>query len=83
MKTVSVRELRQNPAEMLRQVEAGESYAITSHNRAIARIDPILHSALVIPAKRRGRPTLVDRKPHVLKTADSIDALLDDMKGEW
>ncbi|WP_425845696.1 type II toxin-antitoxin system Phd/YefM family antitoxin [Agrococcus sp. TSP3-2-1] len=30
MKTVSVRELRQNPAQMLRDVESGESYTITS-----------------------------------------------------
>lgn len=83
MKTVSVRELRQNPAEMLRDVEAGETYAITSHNRPIARIEPIATSTQVIPAKRRGRPQLAARPPHALRTAKSIDELLDDLKGEW
>ncbi|QAY61205.1 type II toxin-antitoxin system prevent-host-death family antitoxin [Microbacterium protaetiae] len=83
MKSVSVRELRQNPAGMLRDVEAGETYAITSRNRQIARIEPIVASTQVIPAKREGRPQLAERSPHTVRTAASVDELLDDLKGDW
>jgi prevent-host-death family protein len=82
MKTVSVRELRQNPAQMLRDVEAGESYTITSYNRPIARVVPTVSSADILPPKRRGRPSLAALPKHELRTAESIDALLDDMRGE-
>lgn len=83
MKSVSVRELRQNPTGMLRDVEAGETYAITLHNRPIARIEPLASSTQIIPAKRQGRPHLRDRPAHQLRTADTVEQLLEDLKGEW
>ena len=82
MKTVSVRELRQNPAQMLRDVEAGESYTITSYNRPIARVEPVASSTQIIPPKRTGRPALEPLPRHELRTAASIDELLDDLRGE-
>ena len=83
MKTISGRERRQNPASMLRDVEAGEAYTITSYNRRIARIEPIVSSTQIIPPKRTGRPELSSLPVHELRTAESVDELLDDMKGEW
>lgn len=83
MKTVSVRELRQNPSQMLRDVEAGESYTITSHNRPIARVEPTVSSAQIIPPKRTGRPNLSALPKHELHSAASIDELLDELRGEW
>lgn len=83
MKTVSVRELRQNPAAMLREVEAGESYTVTSYNRPIARIEPIVSSTQIIPPKRSGKPKLSEMPRHELRTAGSVEELLEDMKGDW
>lgn len=82
MKTISVRELRQNPTQMLRDVEAGESYTITSYNRPVARVEPTVSSTQVMPRKREGRPNLSALPKHELRTADSIDELLDDLRGE-
>lgn len=82
VKTVSVRELRQNPSQMLRDVEAGESYTITSYNRPIARVEPTASSTQIIPPKRTGRPNLTAPPRHELRSAGSIDELLDDLRGE-
>ena len=83
MTNVSVRELRQNPADMVRGLEAGESFTLTSYNRPIANIVPIHSSVQVQPPKRTGGADLSDLQPHQVKTASDIDALLDDMKGQW
>lgn len=82
MKTVSVRELRQNPSQMLRDVEAGESYVITSYNRPIARVEPTASSTQIIPPKRTGRPRLAALPKHELRSAASVDELLDELRGE-
>lgn len=82
VKTVSVRELRQNPSQMLRDVEAGESYTITSYNRPIARVEPTVSSTQIVPPKRTGRPNLAALAKHDLRSAGSIEELLDDLRGE-
>ncbi|SFS18182.1 Antitoxin Phd_YefM, type II toxin-antitoxin system [Agrococcus baldri] len=82
MKTISVRELRQNPMQMLRDVEAGESYTITSYNRPVARVEPTASSTRIIPSKRTGRPNLSALPKHELRTAESMDELLDDLRGQ-
>lgn len=41
MKTIKVGELRQNPTQMLRDVEAGDEYLITSNGRDVAKVTPI------------------------------------------
>lgn len=45
MSTISHREMRNNSAEVLRRVEAGETITITNHGRDVARITPIRRSA--------------------------------------
>ncbi|MGO1522539.1 MAG: type II toxin-antitoxin system Phd/YefM family antitoxin [Nesterenkonia sp.] len=82
MKTISVGELRQNPAHMLEDVEAGEIYVLTKHNREVGRIVPSLTSAAVVPAKRRGR-SQASELPYVgLPGEMTMDELLNELKGD-
>lgn len=78
MKTITVGQLRQNPTTMLADVEAGETYRVTRHNREIARIVPRTHEFELVPPKRRGGSHLADLPRHELRTAASIDELLAD-----
>ncbi|WP_226347219.1 type II toxin-antitoxin system Phd/YefM family antitoxin [Agilicoccus flavus] len=78
MKTITVGQLRQNPTTMLAEVEAGETYLVTRHNREIARIVPRSHELDLAPPKRRTGSRLADLPRHELRTATSIDELLAD-----
>lgn len=51
MKSISVGELRQNPAPMIADLEWGEPYALTRHNHRIGTIIPAVSSATLIPRK--------------------------------
>lgn len=83
MKTVTVGQLRQNPTEMLAAVEAGETYRITRHNREVGRIVPPGGESVLIPAKRSG-PARTSRLPRIeVQSAGSLDALIDEIKGDW
>ncbi len=83
MKTISARELRQNPSRMIHDVEAGETYSLTLHGRQVGTIVPAQSSTRVIPAKRSDPVDPSVFAPHELRTADSVDELLQDMKGDW
>lgn len=78
MKTITVGQLRQNPTAMLADVEAGEVYRITRHDREIARIVPRDPATTLIPPRREGGTSLVDIEPHSLRSAASIEELLAD-----
>lgn len=78
MKTITVGQLRQNPAGMLAEVESGETYRITRHSREIARIIPRNHALELIPAKRRTGSRLAALPRHELRSANSISELLAD-----
>lgn len=78
MKTITVGQLRQNPTPMLEEVEAGEVYRITRHDREIARIIPRDPSVSLLPPKRAGGSHLAALTRHELRTAASIDELLAD-----
>jgi Antitoxin of toxin-antitoxin stability system len=82
MKTISARELRQNPSRMIHDVEAGETYSLTLHGRQVGPIVPAQNSARVIPPKWSGPVDISVFAPHELRTADSVDELLEDMKGD-
>jgi antitoxin (DNA-binding transcriptional repressor) of toxin-antitoxin stability system len=41
MKTISIAEMRHDPAHMFADVEAGETYTVTRHRRPIALIGPV------------------------------------------
>lgn len=78
MKTITVAQLRQNPTAMLSDVEAGETYRVTRHNREIARIVPRDNSLELLPPKRQAGSRLAHLPRHELRTAASIDELLAD-----
>lgn len=82
MKTVTVGQLRQNPTAMLADVEAGEVYRITRHDREIGRIVPTGSDTQVIPPKRTGATHLATLPRHELRTAESLDELLADLRGD-
>lgn len=78
MKTITVGQLRQNPTAMLAEVEAGEVYQVTRHNREIARIVPVSHDVELLPRKRGTGSHLSALPRHELRTASSIEELLAD-----
>ncbi len=41
MKTVGIRELRQQASKVLREVEGGETFEITDRGRPVARLTPV------------------------------------------
>lgn len=83
MKTISVGDLRQNPTQMLDEVESGEVYALTRHNREVARIVPSESSARVIPPKRTGRPRVRSLPRVELPDEITVEDLLAELKGDW
>ncbi|MBU3064188.1 type II toxin-antitoxin system prevent-host-death family antitoxin [Nocardia sp. NEAU-G5] len=84
MKSISVGELRQNPAEMIADVEAGEVYELTKHSQRVGFIVPATSSAHII-APRKGTGGARTRRiaRHELRSAATIDELLESEKGEW
>lgn len=78
MKTITVGQMRQNPTSMLAEVEAGETYQVTRHNRVIARIVPRTHELELTARKRRTGSRLAALPRHELESAASIDDLLAD-----
>lgn len=83
MRSISVGELRQNPTRMLDEVELGESYSVTRHNRVIARVVPVSSSATIIPAKKQGGARTSAMTPVTLPAELSVNELLDELTGEW
>lgn len=83
MKTVTVGQLRQNPTEVLAEVEAGATYAITRHNHVIGRIVPPNGAPEIAPPKKSGaaQTHLLERVE--LTSAASIDDLIEDARGDW
>ncbi|MFT3886626.1 MAG: type II toxin-antitoxin system Phd/YefM family antitoxin [Arachnia sp.] len=83
MKTITVGELRQNPTAALDDVERGSTYRITRHNREIGRIVPPSVVPGIVPPKKTG-PARAKEIPRVeLRTASSVDELIDDLEGDW
>lgn len=83
MKTVSVGELRQNPTAMIDDLEQGEPYTLTRHSRPVGTIIPVASSTTIIAPKRGGPADTSSIARHELRTAGSVDELLEDEKGEW
>ena len=78
MKTITVGQLRQNPTAMLEDVEAGEVYRVTRHDREIARIVPAGVAPLLTPRRSATGSRLADLDRHRLRTAASVEQLLAD-----
>jgi prevent-host-death family protein len=81
MKTISQRELRNDNAEVMRNVEQGESYTVTRRGVPVARLSPIQPDAdlrCVRPAKARPIYSRA-RRPRLSTTSAE---LLEELRGE-
>jgi prevent-host-death family protein len=76
---VSVRQLRNHTADVLRRVEGGESLRVTVDRRAVAELVPLAARATWVP-RRRVLDSLVQADPELrgeldAALADTIDEL--------
>ncbi|RBY83863.1 type II toxin-antitoxin system prevent-host-death family antitoxin [Geodermatophilus sp. TF02-6] len=90
METISHREMRNNSAEVLRRVEAGETLLVTNHGRPVALLSPapasrqdryeeLVAVGEIIPARRRGWAQL---PPPRDLPGPSVDELLAELRGD-
>ncbi|MFZ5872623.1 MAG: type II toxin-antitoxin system Phd/YefM family antitoxin [Actinomycetota bacterium] len=81
MTSISQRELRNDNAEIMRNVERGESYIVTRRGVPVARLSPITQESelpCVRPAVTRPVYSGLPRVRSDMTTA----AVLDDLRGE-
>lgn len=85
MSTIAHRELRNQSAEILRRVAAGESFEITNHGRVVAMLVPPPTSPLEAHLRRR---LMTAARAHQLPEINRIKAhlttaqVLADLRGE-
>lgn len=92
MRTITKRELNQQTARVLADVASGETVVVTERGVPRWRIealeahpDPIerLRSeGRIVPAKKNPRAWTTDQGTRQY-TAEEVDALLDDIRGDW
>ena len=78
---ISQRELRNDNAEIMRELLAGETFTVTRHGVPVARLIPLNSQADLTcdrPAKQRPRYATQERVVPSRRTAD----LLDDLRGD-
>ncbi|GAA4683166.1 type II toxin-antitoxin system prevent-host-death family antitoxin [Nocardioides nanhaiensis] len=81
MRTISQRELRNDNASVVREVEAGESFVVTRRGVPVARLVPIAASSdLRCDRPARQLPRYAER-PRVRADEATAD-VLEDMRGE-
>lgn len=81
MKRITQRELRNDNAQIIREVEQGETFVVTKHGVPVARVSPISTGAelrLVRAAKPERRLSDLPRVKGSRPTADHLD----DLRGE-
>lgn len=89
MKTISHRELRNDSARILREVQAGESMEITNHGEVVAMLVPVpadvrerlIRSGELRPARSRPELTSIERVRPAAGSPTTKD-ILDDLRGE-
>jgi prevent-host-death family protein len=76
---VSVRDLRNHTADVLRRVEAGERLRVTVDRRPVAELIPLPARATWVP-KRRALDALVQADPALRKELeDALPHTIDDL----
>jgi prevent-host-death family protein len=81
VKTISQRELRNDNAKVIRDVEEGETYTVTRRGVRIARLGPIdddIELRCLKPARKRLRRAELRRVRSSISTAE----VLDDLRGD-
>jgi prevent-host-death family protein len=80
VKTISQRELRNDNAEIMRGVEAGEEYTVTRRGVPVARLVPATPgSDLRCDRPAKHRPSYVGRKRALAD--ETSEQILDDLRG--
>jgi prevent-host-death family protein len=78
MKTISQRELRNDNAKVMRDVEQGETYTVTRRGVPVAHLGPIPEDCdlrCVKPARKRLKPSELRRVTSTVSTASVVDDL--------
>lgn len=88
MESITHREMRNNSAELLRRVEAGESVIITNRGRPTAVISPVprrtLDELLELGEGRPAQSPLSGLRSISRGTSErAASQLLDDARGRW
>lgn len=81
MKTISQRELRNDNATVMREVERGEVYTVTRRGVPVARLGPITDDSdlrCVKPATKRLDPRELRRS----RSGPTTGEVLDDLRGD-
>lgn len=81
MRTISQRELRNDNAEVMRNVEQGESYTVTRRGVPVARLSPIISESELRCVRPATASAGYARRQRVRLTV-STPALLDDLRGD-
>lgn len=81
MKTINQRELRNDSAEVMRQVEQGQNYTVTRRGVPVATLSPVTADAdlrLLRPARRR----VIYSETTRVTTEISSEQIVTDLRGE-
>lgn len=88
MGVISHREMRNNSAEVLRRVAAGESLIVTNNGRPVAELSPVEHS-LIERLEERGQarrarlPMSSIREVQPMPASLTTAEIITDSRGKW
>ena len=77
--TITQRELRNNSADVMRRLQAGESFTLTSNGRIIGSLTPAAQPT-PLPITRRATRTGFDGFPLHATLGTSASAVLDELR---
>jgi prevent-host-death family protein len=82
MQTIAHRELRNNSAEILRGVQAGETYEVTNNGHVVARVTPV--NLAPLEGIRHREPTDFESFGDVARVDPlvSVEDALDELRGD-
>lgn len=90
LKAIGQRELRNDNAEIMRRVEAGESFVVTRNNRPVAQLSPYREEVVSRPSLREAQvlfgtlPAVdADRWEADLRAADEVFGSDDPLEDPW
>lgn len=84
VKVITQRQLRNDNAEVIREVEAGESFLVTKNGENVAVLRPVLPSDATpgLPLGRPARRRVRYAELHRIASAESTAAILAELRGD-
>jgi len=82
MRTISQRELRNDNAEVIRAVEAGESFLVTKNGAPVAVVKPAVEADAGLPLGRAARRRVDFRDWPRIVSATTSEEILADLRDE-